>query len=126
MKLLPALLLIFALPGCASKAMSIEEGRAKEPLPTSEEVIAYVRANWATDYGKRYANFANRPGESAELAEISNVVCDYYVVTPECSFDAIARFSDGEPHRRAMYEQFGWSDEGQLKAVLVIYHLRRP
>ena len=126
MKLLPALSLFFALVGCAPKAMSIEEGRASEPLPTSEEVIAYVRANWATEYGNRFARFAGRPGDTVKLIELSNVVCDYNVVTPECSFDAVVRFADEEPLRRQMFEQFGWSDDGQLNAVLVMYHMRRP
>ena len=125
MKLLPSLLLILALAACAPKAMSIEEGRVAEPLPTAEEVTAYVRANWDAVYGKRYARIAARPDDNAELIDLGNVVCNYYVVTPECSFDAIARLPDGEPHRRQMHEQFGWSTDGHLKAVLVMYHMRR-
>lgn len=120
------MLLLFTLTGCAPKLMSIEEGRAAEPLPTSEEVAAHVRANWVSDYGKRYANLASRPTEIAELIDIDNVSCDYYVVTPECSFYAIAHFATEEPQRQQMSEQFAWTADGQLTAVLVMYHTRRP
>ncbi|MFN3473292.1 MAG: hypothetical protein ACK4ZW_04535 [Blastomonas sp.] len=126
MKLMPKMLLLSALAGCAPKVMSIEEGRAAEPLPTSEEVVALVRSNWASDYGKRYAKLAFRPAERAALIDIDSVSCDYYVVTPECSFYAIAHFDNEEPQRRQMSEQFGWTADGQLTAVLVMYHSRRP
>ena len=126
MKFIPAGLLMLVLAGCAAKAVSIGEGRAAERLPTSEEVMAYVHAHWSSDYAKRYSSFASRPGDSAELVEVTNVACDYYIVTPECSFDVAARFPNERSQLRQMFDQFGWTGDGQLQSILVMYHMRRP
>lgn len=85
MKLIPTSLLSFALVSCLPNSASVDEGWSAERLPTSEEVIIYVRDHWEADYGKRYAQFSSRPNDNAELIEIGDVACDYYIVTPQCS-----------------------------------------
>ena len=117
------LAILISLTSCASNQLAAESTPA-ERLPSAEEVAAHVRAEWAADYGKRFARFEERDGEEAELTAVSNVSCGYYYVTPECSFDIVARFADGE-RRRRMIDQFGWTPEGRLQAVFVMYHERR-
>jgi hypothetical protein len=121
MKLAIATLLV--LTGCAANPRATTS-TPPERMPTADEVAAYVRAQWAMDYGERFARFEQRQGEKAELIAVSKVACVYYYLTPECSFDITARFADGE-RQRQLYDQFGWTADGRLEAVMVMYHERR-
>lgn len=118
-----AILILLALTGCAASPR-VAESTPAERMPTADEVAAYVRAQWATVYGERFARFEQRQGKVAQLIAVSNVSCAYFYLTPECSFDITARFSDGE-RQRQLSEQFGWTANGQLEAVIVMYHERR-
>ena len=125
MKVAQAIILILTLAACAPKPMSLAEGRPAERLPSSDEVIAHVRLAWATEYRWRVARFASRPNDSPELIDVSNVRCEYYFFTPQCSFDVAARFPDEPTKIWPMFDQFGWDDKGQLMTVIVMYHRRR-
>ena len=125
MKVAQLISLILALAGCSPRIMSLAEGRAAARLPSSEEVIAHVRLAWATDYRRRIAGFASRPDDSPELVQVSNVRCNYYVVTPECSFDVAARFADEPTKIWPISDQFEWDDKGQLQTTIIVYHERR-
>jgi len=116
-------LLCFA--GCADHAISLEQARAEERLPTSDEVTAYIGSRWDIEYGPRFARFASRPSEMPVLVSVTNVSCDYYIATPECSFEVAARFPDEPPQQQNMSHQYGWTDDGKLQSVIVMYHERR-
>ena len=125
MKLIATSLLLFGLISCSPNSANVDEGWKAERLPTSEEVIAYIRDHWEDDYGKRFARFSSRPNDNAELIEIGDVACDYYLVTPQCAFEVNAKFTDENPQRIPMVEQFGWDSDGHLTGVIVMYHSRR-
>ena len=125
MKHVSVLLALLCFFACATQAISIEQARADERLPTSEEVVAHVRSQWDNDYGLRFARFASRPSQKPALISVADVSCVYYVVTPQCSFEVVASFSDGVPHHRRMTDQFGWTEDGKLTSVIVMYERRR-
>lgn len=56
---------------------------------------------------------------------MTNVSCGYYIATLECSFDVIAHFPDAPSQHRNMVDQFGWTADGKLQSVIVLYHERR-
>jgi hypothetical protein len=122
MKLLLAKLFFFSLVGCASSAMA-EEMAADEPLPTPDEVIAHVRAQWNEDYSQRFARFASRPGEMAELLAVTDVACFYYFGVPDCTFEVTARFEGEAEQRREISENFGRDADGRLQSVIVSIHV---
>ena len=119
-----AFAILILLPGCSADRATGGFPRT-ERLPSPAEVAAHVRQDWAEDYGRRFARFEARDDQRAELVSISNVTCAYSYATPECMFDIEGRFPDGTLRQRQMFEQFGWTDDGRLKAVIVMYHRRR-
>jgi hypothetical protein len=125
MKSVPIALTLLCFSGCANQAISLEQARAKERLPTSDEVTAYIGSQWEIDYGPLFARFASRPTQKPDLMSVTNVSCSYYIATPECSFDVVAHFPDEPPQQRNMVDQFGWTDDGKLQSVIVMYHERR-
>ena len=125
MKSVPIGLALLCLSGCASQPISVERARAEERLPTPEEVTAYVVSRWGVKYGPRFARFASHPLQKPVLVSVTNVSCDYYVATPECAFDVIAHFPNGPPQQQNMVDQYGWTDDGKLQSVIVMYHERK-
>jgi hypothetical protein len=109
------------LTACAGNARPSEPDR----LPTAAEVEQYVGKAWDSEYGGRFARFASRPDERPILISVSTVSCRYYIVTPECSFDVVARFASEEPQHRQLSDTFGW-EKGELQSVMVFYEERRP
>lgn len=95
-----------------------------QTLPTADEVIAHVREHWDDDYGLRFASFAARRGQAAELLAVDSVRCGYYYDIPDCSFQVTARFEDGPERTMELSSSFDRDDEGRLKAVLLLVHER--
>jgi len=122
----PLVLALLWLSGCANHAVPVGQDHAEERLPTSDEVTAYIHSQWESDYGPQFARLASRPSQMPTLQSVNNVSCGYYIATPECSFDVLAHFPDESPQLRNMAEQFGWSRDGTLQSVIVMYHERRP
>ena len=118
-------LALLCCSGCANHAISVEQARAEERLPTSDEVAAYIRLQCETDYGPRFARIASRPSQKPVLVSVTNVRCDYYIATPECSFEVVAHFLNELPRPQNMVDQYGWTDDGKLQSVIVMYHQRR-
>lgn len=125
MKSVPMALALLCFSLCANDAISVEQARAEVWLPTSDEVTAYIGSQWDIEYGPRFARFAPRPLEKPILVSVTNVSCDYYIATPECSFEVAAHFPDEPPQQQNMIDQYGWSDDGKLQSVIVMYHERR-
>jgi hypothetical protein len=121
MRYLPAPLVFLVLIGCTPKVLG-EEVVVAEPLPTSEEVIAYVSSRWSDDYGRRFAREVSRRGETAELLAVTNVSCSYRYNTPDCEFQVAARFDGELEQRRKLSETFGRDAAGHLEAILVLTH----
>ncbi|MGL3820011.1 hypothetical protein [Sphingopyxis sp. R3-92] len=118
-------LALLCFSGCANHAISVEQARAEERLPTSDEVAAYILSQWEVDYGPRFARFASRSSQKPVLVSVTNVSCDYYIATPECSFEVTAHFPDEPPQQHNMADEYGWTDDGKLQSVIVMYHERR-
>ena len=125
MKSVATIFALLCFSGCANQAISVEQARAEERLPSSDEVAAYIRSQWDEDYGPRFARFASRPLQKPVLVSVTNLSCDYYIATPECYFDVVAHFPDEPPQQRQMSDQYGWTEDGKLQAVIVMYHERR-
>lgn len=112
------------LTACAGGARPSEQAQAPDRLPTSAEVEEYVGKAWDSIYARRFAAFASRPNETPALISVSTASCGYEIVTPECSFDVVARFPSEEPQHRQLIDTFGW-EKGELESVMVFYEERR-
>lgn len=125
MKSVSMTLALLCFSGCANQAISVEQARAEKRLPTSDEVTAYIGSRWDTEYGPRFARFASHPSQQPVLVSVTNVSCSYYIATPECSFEIAAHFPDEPLQQRNMQDQYGWTDDGKLQSVIVMYHERK-
>lgn len=115
--------LIPALAGCAT-LRAFEDTQPAPALPTAEEVSRYVTSHWP-DLSKTFARFANRPGQTAELIEVSEVSCGYTYTTPECSYQVAGRFGDEPKVLHRLFSQFDRDAAGTLVEVIVMWHERR-
>src|SRR5688572_19397172 len=94
MKIVATALALLCFSGCADHAISVEQARAEDRLPTSDEVTAYIGSQWDIEYDPRFTRFTSRPSQKTVLVSVTNVSCDYYIATPECSFEVAAHFPD--------------------------------
>lgn len=110
----PIFLALFAALGLAGSAS------ASVRLPTSDQVAAYVRDNWA-DYAPRIE------GQAAPVALVAvrSVVCRDLAGTPDCAFQVTVRLADGRERDHALSSSFEWTPEGALEEVIVLRPRRR-
>lgn len=96
-------------------------------LPAEAEIAGYVGAHWAADFSWRFNRFAGREGRSSELLSVQNSHCDltWSNSVAECSYDVVAKFSDGEIVTRQFWSEFERASDGSLEEVLIIWHVRK-
>ena len=116
-----ALSVLIPLWGCATTFAPDDSG-SRIPPPTAEEVIAHVGEEWSADYSHRFATFASRRGDSAELLSVTNVTCGTYYGHPDCRFDVKGKFADGSEKLVNLSSTFMRDQEGRLKAVILLVH----
>lgn len=121
MKWFPAPLGLLAIASCATA----EPVSAPRRLPTSEEVMTFIRANWEEDYSVRFGRLTGGQSEKLVLVDVTNVECGYYYAYPECSYDIEARFTDGIAKKLRLNDTLDWDEAGQLESVIVLHHPRR-
>jgi hypothetical protein len=123
MRVQSTLALLLFLAGCAT-SQAFETTADAPPLPTADEVSRYVHLHWS-DVSKTFARFSQRPGASAELIGVSEVVCCYTYTTPECRYQVTGRFGDGASAQKRLFSQFDRDEAGNLVEVIVMWHERR-
>lgn len=121
MKLFFTPLIVFAFASCATAEPVYPPRR----LPTTDEVAAFIRVNWESDYSKRFSRSAKRQPEKPVLVNVTNVECGYYVGYPECAYEIEAQFKDGVVQKLRMNETLDWNETGQLESVIVLVHPRK-
>ncbi|BDW83230.1 hypothetical protein MACH24_26680 [Erythrobacter sp. Dej080120_24] len=117
-------MLVLPLLGCATAAV-VNDNASVIAAPTAEEIIAHVEASWSADYRYRFANFASRRGDPAELLSVSNVICGTYDGHPNCSFDVNGKFADGSEKLVNLSSTFDRDENGRLRSIVLLLHERR-
>lgn len=117
-------MLVLPLLGCATAAV-VDDNASVIAAPTAEEIIAHVEASWSTDYRYRFASFASRRGDPAELLSVSNVICGTYYGHPDCSFDVKGKFADGSEKLVNLSSTFDRDETGRLRSIILLVHERR-
>ena len=106
-----------ALAACATPppAWMVKVG----PTPSDEQVIAYVRKEWAESYA---FYFGRRLGvqPDATLVSITDVKCRYRHRVPDCTFTVTGQLTDGTTRRLRMHSSFEWQDDGSLEEIIII------
>ena len=113
--------MVFSVASCAT----VETVSAPRRLPSTEEVEAFIQANWDDDYSNRFSRLTFRPPEKSVLVDVTNVECGWYIAYPECAFDIEAQFTDGIVQKLRMDDTLDWDEAGQLMSVIVLYHPRK-
>jgi hypothetical protein len=106
--------------GCgAAHAQTPGAAPAADPIPTTAEIAAFLQGNWPRFEG-RFGRMASRPGESAQLISVQNLLCVRYEGVSECSFDLTVRYASHVDVTRRLWDGFNFDDQGKVGEVSII------
>lgn len=114
---------------CAVVTTACATGVSNRPLerpglPTPAELQEHVRQDWPS-WVERFSRLSSRTGEAADLVGVTDVSCSYTYDTPECWLIVTGRFVSGDVVPQRMFSQFERDQAGNLREVIVMWHVRR-
>lgn len=95
------------------------------PPPDLAEITANIEKNWA-DWSWRFARFANREGEPAQLVAVEGVHCGWTDGRHmDCEVKIRGQFDDGVVRTVELPTMFDLAPDHRLQQVILLSHSRR-